>query len=389
MKNFVLLLVAGVLLQLQGWNNFIILPSKQLNADLRVLAINQTDPVIQKGVTGILLRERGALLIDDFDEDSIDTAKWRIWHNNPDATQFSVENGRFVIRAVGRVRYNGLWSLNPSVIKDAVLVARMDIRTTGIGLHSLLLHLCAGDEPVSPDQWTEVYMVDEGDGKVRFGVNESIQKTTTSKSSGTISKLPLILNRNSDNGFLVRLSINGSLNLCTCEVQDDQGNWKQLSSPIPIYPRTTHCEIKVAGGSSKDSSSLTKSTGWFDNVRIYPRAEAYPVMIRLVTQDGNPIYLKSLRGWPPKIRIGTNPPRSITDLSVELMTADGKNLIAKAEGPQFGSYMLPVNFAGWDVFPVGALIRVTCDGKSLGEVKIPLDGLNGLYPNDVYDVIMQ
>ncbi|MCH9653422.1 MAG: hypothetical protein K0U86_04995 [Planctomycetes bacterium] len=52
-------------------------------------------------------------------------------------------------------------------------------------------------------------------------------------------------------------------------------------------------------------------------------------------------------------------------------------------------YMLPLNNADWDVYPVAALVRVSCNGKSLGEAKIALSGLDGLYPDDVYDLFLE
>jgi hypothetical protein len=51
--------------------------------------------------------------------------------------------------------------------------------------------------------------------------------------------------------------------------------------------------------------------------------------------------------------------------------------------------MLPLDHDDWDVFPVGAVIRVSCDGKSLGEAAVALKGLNGLYPDDVYDIFLE
>ena len=51
--------------------------------------------------------------------------------------------------------------------------------------------------------------------------------------------------------------------------------------------------------------------------------------------------------------------------------------------------MLPLHHEGWDVFPVGAVVRVSCDGESLGEAEIQLNGLEGLFPDDVYDVFME
>ncbi|WP_339735626.1 hypothetical protein [uncultured Gimesia sp.] len=51
--------------------------------------------------------------------------------------------------------------------------------------------------------------------------------------------------------------------------------------------------------------------------------------------------------------------------------------------------MLPLNHADWDAFPVDALVRVSSNGTSLGEAKIFLSGLNGLYPDDVYDIFVE
>lgn len=46
--------------------------------------------------------------------------------------------------------------------------------------------------------------------------------------------------------------------------------------------------------------------------------------------------------------------------------------------------------APWDVYPVAAEVRVLLDGKPLGEpLKIECKGLNGLYPDDVYDAVLR
>ena len=51
--------------------------------------------------------------------------------------------------------------------------------------------------------------------------------------------------------------------------------------------------------------------------------------------------------------------------------------------------MLPVVHEQWDVFPVAAKIRVSYRDKPLGEASIPLDGLQGIYPDDVYDLVVE
>jgi hypothetical protein len=145
----------------------------------------------------------------------------------------------------------------------------------------------------------------------------------------------------------------------------------------------------MRGGSGKDVTSPATSVGWFENVRIYPRAVSHPVLVRLVMEDGSAPYYRVDRGWPPKIRISDDPPRNLDELTVELRSADGTELVSIVESSHFAHYMLPLEHNDWDVFPVGAVIRVLCAGKSLGEVSIPSKRLDGLYPDDVYDVFLE
>ncbi|WP_339735624.1 hypothetical protein [uncultured Gimesia sp.] len=73
----------------------------------------------------------------------------------------------------------------------------------------------------------------------------------------------------------------------------------------------------------------TKSRGWFENVRIYPRAVSHPVLVHLVRRDGTPIYYRDNGGWPPKIRIKDQRPQNIEDLVVELWTANGQTRVSR------------------------------------------------------------
>ena len=340
-------------------------------------------PVIHKGVAGIKLRERGALLSEAFAGTSVDEKKWRIWHSDPKSVTFSLENDRFIIHGTNRIHYNGLWSLNPRRFKDVTLVGRINIKTQGPGKHSLLLHLCGGDMPVSPDHWVEVAMTDIDQDSARFHVNATVEKGAYKERGKAIT-----LARGNNKGFLARLSLDGSRNLCTTEVRDTKGRWREIVKPIPLNLRTTHCEVKMSGGSSQNPGMPTTSIGWFEDVRIYPRAVSHPVLVRLVMRDGKPPYYRVNGGWPPKIRIGDERPRNLDDLVVELWTEDGTACVSRVQSPNFAHYMLPLDHDDWDVFPVGAVIRVSCDGKSLGETAITLKGLNGLYPDDVYDVFL-
>ncbi len=343
----------------------------------------ETPPVIRTGVVGIELRERGALLVDDFEGDEIDTSKWRIWNSDAGKAQLDVQDGRFEIRAKSGMGHNGLWSLDATRFKDVTLVARMNIQSEGDSPHDLLLHLCGGDAPTSPDHWIEISMRDIGDGKARFAVDAGVEKGVF-----TERHKELVLDRGTDEGFLARLSLDGSSNLCTTEVRDRDGEWHEIAEPIPLRLRTTHGEIKMRGGwMRKRGDRRSSSVGWFKSVRMYPRAKAHPVLLRLVKRDGSAIYFRENGAWPPRIRVGDEEPKVLEDLAVELWTADGETLISRTQSSfSQGHYMLPVDHDTWDVFPVGALVRVSIGDRSLGEARIPLDRL---YPDDVYDVFME
>lgn len=344
---------------------------------------SETRPVVKKGVVGIKLRERGALLSDNFQSDTVDKKRWRIWHSDPSKVRFSIQNGRFEIQGENLLQHNGLWSLNAAKFKDVTLVGRMDVHTEGPDPHEVLLHLCGGDMPRSPDHWVEIAMTDVSENKAKFRVYAAVEK-----GGFTEPAKELILERGKNEGFLARLSLDGSRNLCTTEVQDKNGQWHEIAKPIPLYLRTTHCEIKMRGGPTKKAEGPTKSRGWFKDVRIYPRAVSHPVLVHLVRRDGTPIYFRDNGGWPPKIRIGDRQPQSIEDLVVELWSGDRKTRIARVQSRNLAHYMLPLDHPNWGVFPVEAVIRVSCNGKSLGEAKITLSGLEGLYPDDVYDVFV-
>jgi len=341
-------------------------------------------PVIKEGPVSVSLRRRGAMLIDGFDAEAIDTDKWRIWHQSPDTVEMAVRDGRLFIKARGYIPYNGLWSLNPAKFKDVALVARMDVTSSGPDGHEALLHLCGGDMPLSPDHWVEIAMRDIDENTAEFSVNAAVEEGLFDKRA-----CKLTLERGDEPGFVGRVSLDGSSNLCTPEVRDAEGKWHRLAEPVPLHLRTTHCEVKMQRRGSGQDNRAVESVGWFDDVRIYPRAESNPVLIRLVLPDGKPIYWRRGRSWPPKIQLPGQAPRPLDDLVVELWTADGKTPVAAVQSRHFAHYMLPLADAPWDVYPVSALIRLSIDDKTLGEVPIECTGLEGMYPDDVYDVIVK
>jgi hypothetical protein len=124
-------------------------------------------------------------------------------------------------------------------------------------------------------------------------------------------------------------------------------------------------------------------------VRIYPRPESHHVGIRLVRANGREIWFREDDGWPPKIIDAAGTTRSIEDLEVQLWTEGGKMQVASVRSANMGFYLLPLKDAPWDVYPVAAEIRVVLDGKPLGPPqRIECQGVHGLYPDDVYNVVI-
>ena len=55
-----------------------------------------------------------------------------------------------------------------------------------------------------------------------------------------------------------------------------------------------------------------------------------------------------------------------------------------------GHYLLPLKDAPWDAYPVSARVRLLLDGRPFGEDKvIPINGLSGMYPDDVWNLVVE
>lgn len=340
---------------------------------------------IREGPVAARLAERGAWLTESFDGAEVDLKTWRIWHSDPERVSFRVADGRFELSATGEVGHNGLWQLGCTKYKDAVLVARMDVRSEGPDAHALALHLCGGDGSRSPDHWTEIVMYDEGP-QARF----SYWSTAPDGAFVYDSASELVLDRPETPGFLAKVEMDAAGNTATTWVHDGR-QWRQVGPAVELLLRTVHCEVKFRGGLPPRGPGETTSKAWFDDVRMYPRPASHPVGIRLVREDGSQIWSRgATEAWPPKVRVGDGPERSIEDLVVELWTADGAQLIARSQSQNMGFYMLSLKDTPWDAYPVGARVRLSIDGDQLGQAAvIPLEGLRGLYPDDVWDVVVR
>ena len=337
---------------------------------------------IQKGLVSWELRDRGAQLMDDFSAAEVDLERWRIWHMDPDDGTMAIDDGRLILRSRGPIAHNGLWSPNAQKFKDVTLVGRMNIASTAPEAHNILLHLCGGDSPHSPDHWVEIGMRDLGGNQARFSVIAAVPTGHFSSWGQQVD-----LDRGDEDGFLTRVSLDGSTNLCTTDVRDSSGQWHAIADPVLTHLRTTHCEIKMRDA---NADADAESNGWFEDVRIYPRAASHPVMVRFRRTDGSHIFDRGAGGheWPPKIRVEGKGEGTLEELVVELLTEDG-TVVCSVQSNNLGDYMLPLDDAPWDVYPVAAKVRLRLGDLPLGEVTIPREGLEGLYPDDVYDLTLE
>ena len=340
-------------------------------------------PVV--AAASVRLVERGAILAEDFDGPRLDLSRWRVWQQNPEQTGIRQERGQLTLTGRGQLGHNGLWGLNTVKYKDVVLVGEMDIRSQGPAPHRLALHLCGGDGARSPDHWVEIDLVDRGE-QARFSPMAALS-LGLDRQQDKFLDLPHPPGR----GFLCRLSLNGDSNLVELGVKTDEG-WRALCPPVALPLRTVHTEVKLHGSAAAvpgAANVVTESHAWFDNVRIYPRPENHHVGVRLVRANGGPIWFRENDGWPPKFIDAQGTIRSIEDLEVQLWTADSQAQVAAVRSANMGFYLLPLKNAPWDLYPVAAEIRLVLDGKPVGPPqRIPSHGVSGLYPDDVYELVI-
>lgn len=331
------------------------------------------------------LVESGALLTEDFEAPEMNARIWRRRHSNPDRTTFSQHGGRLELTASGQVHMNGFWGEGGVKHKDLVLVGEMDVRSAGSPPHRLALHLCGGDGNRSPDHWVEILMIDLG-ATARFLAGASLPVGLKPPKN-----LSLELPHPPGQGFLGRIELNGTTGLAELSVKAADG-WKPVCEPVALPLRTAHAELKFYGNHGPRPAVPTEVTSraWFDNVRIYPRPQSHHIGVRLVRADGGEIWTYERGAWPPVITDAAGRKRKLTELTIELRTEDGSRLVASAQSSAFCFYLLPLKDAPWDVYPVAAQIAVLLDGKPLGKPqRIARAGCKGLYPDDVYEIVIE
>ena len=325
---------------------------------------------------GLTLVRGGAFMRDAFDADAIDDALWAVNLANPGAAAVAPSGGRLKIHLEGRAGYNGLAGRTRVESRDVVLVARMGIDAAAKGNHRALLHLC-GSDGLSPDNWFEVAMGRVGSGST---VYLNLSSPEHEERAG-IGEIPL--EGLAAEGRLFQITCDPAAHACRGYARVGDA-WSPIGGGFEIPARTTRVELKAEGWNGAGESS----TIWFDDVRLYPSPETHYVSVRLRRAYGGAIGLGAGGRWPPLAFDAGSLPLEEGDVTVRLYSRDGVTLVDEAVVTLVDGFaLLRLDASPWDVYPVGAVVRVYIRGAQAGpDHVIESAGVEGLYPDDVYEV---
>lgn len=322
----------------------------------------------------------GALLRDDFEGPGPDDSIWTVRSHDPERARGEQRDGRYWITLTGRTTDNGLTSRHHPDSRDLVAVCRMGIRSPEGANHLAVLHVC-GSGRLSPDHWFEVDLGDP-DGRRATARSQLAAPARQKQGYGGGYTLPFP----ASDGYLVKIECRGEDNTCSgfARVEDE---WWQIGDSFEVPARETKLEIKTNGFSEAGEGT---STAWFDDCRLYPRPQTHYMSVVLRTAGGRP------PGTP--VREGRSfcfgPDSRILEgcgYSIKLLDADGVTLIDETEtSAAYGWGLLNLRSAPWDPYPASAIIRIESGGRQIGpDHVIRSDGVDGLYPDDVYAVTLE
>ncbi len=322
----------------------------------------------------------GAPVRDDFEAGAIDTQLWRIWHSDPQTVRLEQRDGRFWIHARGTVGYNGLVSRVDMPTRDVVAVCRMGISSPQGGLHGAILHVC-GSGRWSPDHWFELSLRATPAGAARATIGASIPPEHRGGYRG-VYWLPSA----GAEGYLTKVVCESATNQCRGFVRAGS-EWWQIGDAFEVPARRTHLEIKTMGPDKEGAST----TMWFDDCRLYPRPETHYVTVVLQRPDGRHPG-DAVGGGDHQICFDErNQEIPGCEFTVKLFAADGATLVAETRtGAAFGYGMLKLERAPWELYPAAAVIRVFAGDRQIGpDHVIESRGVEGLYPDDVYTIVLR
>jgi hypothetical protein len=308
----------------------------------------------------------GALLADSFDGPELDTRIWHRpgWMRNDPHLSVEVEQGRLYISGIsGPVRkhhhYVGVLS-NYFRETDVVLVARMRVQSSfeKPGRIQHHIHLCSGDWPdfftetvfgkidAGPPRWFSAYL----DKLWEYsGYAELISPTlpATGKEGSEWHEV-VIAHRQETNetqNYLVRAD-----------------GWKPIGPPHKLQMNHSHVELKV----DVEVPDIRVRFD-VDDVRLYLHPAQNPATIVVSSRIAN-----------------SRPETPLSGLKVRLLEDTSKKLLGEGitdEGGQSRVRLKPDI-----IYPVAARIEVWDNRRTILQSRIPHDGVQGLYPGDVWAV---
>jgi hypothetical protein len=165
--------------------------------------------------------------------------------------------------------------------------------------------------------------------------------------------------------FTIKIQRADDSSMASCFVKGN-GGWQQVGTAHAIPMLDANLVLQARAGSVR-----------FDNVRAYPRPEVSYAFFRVgadLSQDERAKY----EGDPLH-----------REIVVEVYDEDGSRLAGRARG-YHGSTHVPLDSDVLDTYPAPALVKIFCLDEQVGQpVKLPAQGIHGLYPGSLWHVTIK
>ncbi len=298
----------------------------------------------------------GAIYRDDFSAGSPSSAPWRIWPAPKGKNAFvRFSDGEFQASGGGIV-----WGRTSD--GDCAVAADVGHEPGTAPYGYQQVHLCAGaggsaDYSVQAFLTTDrkrmvcvsEYHTEVGTEGVTTGYLRDPQSPSQGASWPNDGRLRTVL-----------VQRNAETQLGTVYARLDDG-WAQCGRSRRFPFGGLGVELKTYAGSLDSQSAVAR----WDNFRIYPRPGSHNVCLRVVSSAGQLI--------------------KEPGLSVQLLDAAGKQLVSQARLYQ-GLCLLSLRNTPWLSYPVSGRVRLVRDDSLCAEGVISADGVEGLFPADVWEM---
>jgi hypothetical protein len=332
-----------------------------------------TAPSVVSETTGVIKSLRiiaaGVILKDDFNDKTLDFNKWKKWELGSFITQDWISLSGKAMRLAGHLvgpQNSNLANTSSSYIglglvsqryptNDVVLVGRMKAvlmpkLQSGKYLYAVL-HICN----TFPDFFSEIRFGNLPNGEFGWVFLSRDEKETSSE------VIPAFGNE-ATSFYTVKLEHNGLTNKTSGYIERDN-KWIKVGEANNTHRFATQVELKDVGYA--DGVDIDTR---FDDIRLYP----YP--------DNTPVHF-ILTGPSPYF---TYPVSNSDSLSLKLFQSNGTTLIG--EGKNTGEGAFEVKLSRDFIFPISGVIKIYNNGKETGSAKNTANGVDGLYPGDIWSV---